>query len=178
LDIPNVTHVINYDLPKNIDDYTHRIGRTGRLGKEGLASSLITKLDGHIVEDLKKKLKSSEQEIPNFLNSNNFSTLKNNRGNRNRDYSEKNREYGNRNRDRDYSEKNSGHWNRNRDYSENNRDYGNKNRDYPEKNRDYRNNREYDNNNRDYLNKKRNITYSDDHDEIFSIISNGPKSKN
>jgi superfamily II DNA/RNA helicase len=162
LDIPNVTHVINYDLPKNIDDYTHRIGRTGRLGKEGLASSLLTKLDGHIVEDLKKKLKSSEQEIPNFLNSNNFSTPQNNRGNRNRDYSEKNREYGN----------------RNRDYSEKNRDYGNKNRDYPEKNRDYRNNREYDNNNRDYLNKKRNITYSDDHDEIFSIISNGPKSKN
>lgn len=32
LDIPNVLHVINYDLPNNIDDYVHRIGRTGRAG--------------------------------------------------------------------------------------------------------------------------------------------------
>jgi ATP-dependent RNA helicase DDX3X len=34
LDIPHVTHVINYDLPKDIDDYVHRIGRTGRAGKK------------------------------------------------------------------------------------------------------------------------------------------------
>lgn len=32
LDIPNVIHVINYDMPKDIDDYVHRIGRTGRAG--------------------------------------------------------------------------------------------------------------------------------------------------
>jgi len=37
LDIPNVTQVINYDLPTNIDDYVHRIGRTGRAGNTGAA---------------------------------------------------------------------------------------------------------------------------------------------
>ena len=35
LDIPNVKHVINYDLPSDIDEYVHRIGRTGRVGNVG-----------------------------------------------------------------------------------------------------------------------------------------------
>lgn len=42
LDIPNVTHVINYDLPMTFEDYTHRIGRTGRAGKRGFALTFIT----------------------------------------------------------------------------------------------------------------------------------------
>jgi len=42
LDIPFVRHVINYDLPDNIDDYIHRIGRTGRIGNRGSATSYIT----------------------------------------------------------------------------------------------------------------------------------------
>lgn len=41
LDIPNVTHVINYELPENYDDYIHRIGRTGRAGKTGTALTFI-----------------------------------------------------------------------------------------------------------------------------------------
>jgi len=40
LDIPKVNHVINYDLPENIEDYVHRIGRTGRIGRDGYATSL------------------------------------------------------------------------------------------------------------------------------------------
>ena len=39
LDIPNVKHVINYDLPQSADEYVHRIGRTGRLGNQGLATA-------------------------------------------------------------------------------------------------------------------------------------------
>lgn len=39
IDIKGVTHVINYDLPKEIDEYVHRIGRTGRLGNKGKATS-------------------------------------------------------------------------------------------------------------------------------------------
>ena len=39
LDIPNVEHVINYDLPSSIDEYVHRIGRTGRCGNLGRATS-------------------------------------------------------------------------------------------------------------------------------------------
>ena len=41
LDIENVTHVINYDLPEDYDDYIHRIGRTGRAGKSGTALTFV-----------------------------------------------------------------------------------------------------------------------------------------
>ncbi len=41
LDIPNVTHVINYDVPSSYDDYVHRIGRTGRAGKRGNALTFV-----------------------------------------------------------------------------------------------------------------------------------------
>ena len=39
IDVPTITHVINYDLPKQAEDYVHRIGRTGRAGRSGLAIS-------------------------------------------------------------------------------------------------------------------------------------------
>ena len=41
LDIKDVTHVINYDEPENYEDYTHRIGRTGRAGKKGFALTFV-----------------------------------------------------------------------------------------------------------------------------------------
>ena len=41
LDIPNVSHVINYELPSSYDDYVHRIGRTGRAGKKGIALTFV-----------------------------------------------------------------------------------------------------------------------------------------
>ena len=56
LDIPNVMHVINYDLPNNIDDYVHRIGRTGRAGHEGLATAFISSNEGPILGDLRELL--------------------------------------------------------------------------------------------------------------------------
>lgn len=46
LDIPHVSHVINFDLPNDIDDYVHRIGRTGRAGKTGLATAFFN--DGNL----------------------------------------------------------------------------------------------------------------------------------
>lgn len=45
LDIPAVSHVFNYDLPHHAEDYVHRIGRTGRAGREGAAFSLVTRAD-------------------------------------------------------------------------------------------------------------------------------------
>ena len=45
LDIKNVTHIINFDVPKTVEEYTHRIGRTARIGKEGKAISLLAKHD-------------------------------------------------------------------------------------------------------------------------------------
>ncbi len=41
IDIPGITHVFNYDLPKFAEDYVHRIGRTGRAGRSGIAVSLV-----------------------------------------------------------------------------------------------------------------------------------------
>jgi ATP-dependent RNA helicase DeaD len=42
LDVDDLTHVINYQIPQNAESYTHRIGRTGRAGKEGIAITLVT----------------------------------------------------------------------------------------------------------------------------------------
>lgn len=45
IDVPNIEHVINYDLPQSREDYVHRIGRTGRMGKSGHALNLVTPAD-------------------------------------------------------------------------------------------------------------------------------------
>jgi superfamily II DNA/RNA helicase len=54
LDIPDVSHVYNFDLPGNSDDYVHRIGRTGRAGREGAAFSLVTVRDDKVLDDIEK----------------------------------------------------------------------------------------------------------------------------
>ncbi|KAK4941342.1 DEAD-box ATP-dependent RNA helicase [Elasticomyces elasticus] len=67
LDIPNVTHVVNYDLPTDIDDYVHRIGRTGRAGNTGLSTAFFNRGNRGIVRDLIELLKEAHQECPGFL---------------------------------------------------------------------------------------------------------------
>ncbi|EKX72655.1 DEAD box ATP-dependent RNA helicase family member protein [Theileria equi strain WA] len=64
LDINNITHVINCDLPTNIDDYVHRIGRTGRAGNVGVATSLVNENNRPILKDLLSLLEEANQEIP------------------------------------------------------------------------------------------------------------------
>jgi ATP-dependent RNA helicase DDX23/PRP28 len=60
--------VLNYDMAKTIEDYTHRIGRTGRAGKEGMAVSFLTKDDSAVFYDLKKLLlESPVSSCPNEL---------------------------------------------------------------------------------------------------------------
>jgi superfamily II DNA/RNA helicase len=56
LDIPDVSHVFNYDLPWQSDDYVHRIGRTGRAGKEGHSTSLVTPDDLKSLKEIEKML--------------------------------------------------------------------------------------------------------------------------
>jgi len=67
LDIPNVTHVINYDLPTDIDDYVHRIGRTGRAGNTGISTAFFNRGNRTIVRELIELLKEANQEVPQFL---------------------------------------------------------------------------------------------------------------
>ncbi|KAL9190650.1 hypothetical protein ACHAXT_000356 [Thalassiosira profunda] len=68
LDIPDVQQVINFDLPtRSIDNYCHRIGRTGRAGKEGLATSFITDEDEGIMAPLKNYLESTGMPVPDRL---------------------------------------------------------------------------------------------------------------
>ncbi|KAF9586038.1 DEAD-box ATP-dependent RNA helicase [Lunasporangiospora selenospora] len=69
LDIPNVTHVISYDLPTDIDDYVHRIGRTGRAGNTGIATAFFNRGNRGIVRELIDLLKEANQEIPEWLDS-------------------------------------------------------------------------------------------------------------
>jgi superfamily II DNA/RNA helicase len=56
LDIPDVSHIFNYDLPWQPDDYVHRIGRTGRAGKEGVSTSLVTPDELKSLKDIEKML--------------------------------------------------------------------------------------------------------------------------
>ncbi|ORM41267.1 ATP-dependent RNA helicase DDX3Y [Babesia sp. Xinjiang] len=67
LDINNITHVINCDLPANIDDYVHRIGRTGRAGNVGIATSLVSDKDRSILKDLLALLVEANQEVPQWF---------------------------------------------------------------------------------------------------------------
>ncbi|CAI4779687.1 ADQ_G0050690.mRNA.1.CDS.1 [Saccharomyces cerevisiae] len=67
LDIPNVTHVINYDLPSDVDDYVHRIGRTGRAGNTGSATAFFNSENSNIVKGLHEILTEANQEVPSFL---------------------------------------------------------------------------------------------------------------
>ncbi|TFY74876.1 hypothetical protein EWM64_g9135 [Hericium alpestre] len=67
LDIPNVMHVVNYDLPSDIDDYVHRIGRTGRAGNTGVSTAFFNRGNKNIVRDLVELLREANQEIPPWL---------------------------------------------------------------------------------------------------------------
>ncbi|XP_008057987.1 ATP-dependent RNA helicase DDX3X-like, partial [Carlito syrichta] len=67
LDISNVKHVINFDLPSDIEEYVHRIGRTGRVGNLGLATSFFNERNMNITKDLLDLLTEAKQEVPSWL---------------------------------------------------------------------------------------------------------------
>jgi len=68
LDFPDIQHVINFDMPKEIENYVHRIGRTGRCGKTGVATTFINKnCEETTLLDLKHLLMEAKQRIPPVL---------------------------------------------------------------------------------------------------------------
>ena len=66
LDIDDITYVINYDMPDDIDTYIHRIGRTGRAGKEGTAVSFVTSEEEHLVREFQMRtgMDIEKREVP------------------------------------------------------------------------------------------------------------------
>ncbi|CAN6454231.1 unnamed protein product [Victoria cruziana] len=67
LDIPHVAHVVNFDLPNDIDDYVHRIGRTGRAGKTGLATAFFNENNSSLARSLAELMQEANQEVPAWL---------------------------------------------------------------------------------------------------------------
>ena len=66
LDVENMSHVINYDLPDNAETYIHRIGRTGRAGKSGKAISLVQPIDRRLLSQIERRIRQTIQtcQIP------------------------------------------------------------------------------------------------------------------
>ncbi|PUZ60052.1 hypothetical protein GQ55_4G092400 [Panicum hallii var. hallii] len=67
LDVPNVAHVINYDLPKSVEDYVHRIGRTGRAGKAGNATAFFTETNHPLAKGLLELMTEAKRDVPKWL---------------------------------------------------------------------------------------------------------------
>lgn len=71
IDLQNIQHVINFDMPNEIEDYVHRIGRTGRGGSTGIATTFVDPISCSeaVLLDLKLLLAEAQQHIPSFLSS-------------------------------------------------------------------------------------------------------------
>ena len=67
LDFPKVSYVVNYDLPTNIEDYVHRIGRTGRCGNSGISISFVNQTNRPILKNLYQFMKDNGQDIPEWF---------------------------------------------------------------------------------------------------------------
>ena len=63
-DVKGISYVINYDMPGNIEEYVHRIGRTGRAGTTGTAVSLFTEANSKLGGDLCKIMREANQTVP------------------------------------------------------------------------------------------------------------------
>jgi len=67
LDIPHIRNVVNYDIARDIDTHTHRIGRTGRAGEKGNAFTLVTDKDKEFAGHLVRNLEGADQLVPDDL---------------------------------------------------------------------------------------------------------------
>ena len=68
LDIPEVSHVFNFDVPHHADDYVHRVGRTGRAGRSGTAISIVSPIDHKSLAAIEKLIGQSIPKLEGFAN--------------------------------------------------------------------------------------------------------------
>jgi translation initiation factor 4A len=67
IDVQQVSLVINYDLPNNPENYLHRIGRSGRFGRKGVAINFVTKDDERLLQDIQKFYNTVIEELPSNI---------------------------------------------------------------------------------------------------------------
>lgn len=63
IDVDSITHVINYNLPEDVENYTHRSGRTGRAGKSGISIAIISPKETHKIKDIERILKNKFEKL-------------------------------------------------------------------------------------------------------------------
>jgi len=68
IDVQQVSLVINYDLPRNLENYIHRIGRSGRFGRKGVAINFVTSEDAKTLRELEQFYNTSIVEMPSNIN--------------------------------------------------------------------------------------------------------------
>ncbi|CAL1160678.1 unnamed protein product, partial [Cladocopium goreaui] len=148
LDLPGIDHVINYDLPLNGEDYVHRVGRTGRIGNKGVATSFVTRVEPalqDIVRSLRdaRKQDKTASEVPGWMQEMAMSSARGRSQSRGRGYRGGSREsYGGRsnsyggyrNSSRGFRGRDS--WDRDDRDSRDSRDFG-RDRDYGRRPRDF-----------------------------------------
>merc|ERR1711948_212444 len=66
-DIPNVSHVVNFELPLLVDERVHRCGRVGRIGKKGIAVTMVTGRES-IFKPMRRTLLDQNTELPEWCN--------------------------------------------------------------------------------------------------------------
>jgi len=64
IDVQHVSIVVNFDLPKNLENYLHRIGRSGRFGRKGLAINFVTQEDAHVLHEIENFYQTHIEEMP------------------------------------------------------------------------------------------------------------------
>merc|ERR1719479_773337 len=67
IDVQDVSVVINYDLPFQKENYIHRIGRSGRFGRKGVALNFVTQNDAHVIREIEEFYSTVVQELPSDL---------------------------------------------------------------------------------------------------------------
>lgn len=67
LDVKDISHVVNFDFPKQVEDYVHRIGRTARAGANGVAISFFTQKDARMAKELVRVMGETKQDVPPAL---------------------------------------------------------------------------------------------------------------
>jgi ATP-dependent RNA helicase DeaD len=69
IDVTNISHIINYDIPQFCDDYVHRVGRAGRMGREGVAYTFVTPEEGNELTRIEMRINRllARAEIPGFV---------------------------------------------------------------------------------------------------------------